>query len=160
LKPLLLATALVLWAAASFAGAALLASQLPRRWGFAAAPLCLCVLVALPLVDEARAKTRFRALCQERAQVRLGPAHAEGQPVRAGGREVIAHALGPLLAQETRTTFLAAGGIAYDYSTLTAEPGWFAGLLALGTPMLFSRTCAPPELRAFLQRQLVALPAD
>lgn len=161
---LLLVGALLLWTSVSAVGAALAAAWLPRRWGFTVAPLLLTVLAALPMLDEARAKIRFRALCQERAHVRTASSHVDGQPTATAAHGVAVHALGPLLAIETITTLRTPAGLAaYDYSTLSAQPGWFVRSLAAVVrqrPMLFAHACQPTYLADFLRRQEALPPED
>lgn len=161
MESLSLAAALLAWTVGSFIVAGWAASAMPARWGFLAAPLAVMLLVALPLMDEARAKVRFRALCQDRAQLRLAPGFAPGQAVSEGRREVVVHDVGSLIAVETVSTFHdqhSSGAPAFDYSRLAVQPGWFVSTLveAVGLhPLLFERTCEPSQLKEFISRQEV-----
>ena len=114
-------------------------------------------LLVAPLADELIGKQQFESLCKKYAVQVIDEQHAPNARVESVGGSGDWYAAGtavririqPWTYQDTTTQKVVA-----SYHTLHAEGGWFIRTLGISetrSPLLFSRSCAPPDERAFLK---------
>lgn len=115
-------------------------------------------LLVLPVADELVGKQQFDSLCKKYAVQVIDEQHAPNSRVESVGGSGDWYAAGtavririqPWIYQDTTTQKVVA-----SYHTLHAEGGWLIRALGISetrSPLLFSRSCAPPDERAFLKK--------
>lgn len=116
------------------------------------------VLLLLPVADEVIGKQQFDCLCEKYAVQVIDEQNALNSRVESvGGRDdwyavgtVIRIRIQPWIYQDIMTR-----KILVSYHTLHAEGGWLIRSLGISettSPLLFNRSCAPPDERAFLEK--------
>ena len=125
------------------------------------AMICLLlfpVLLVFPVADELVGKQQFDSLCAKYAVQVIDEKNAPNSHVKSVGGSGDWYAAGtavririqPWIYQSITTQRVVA-----SYHTLHAEGGWLIralGISETGSPILFSRSCAPSDERAFLKK--------
>ncbi|MFM9917893.1 MAG: hypothetical protein ACKVOX_18995 [Rhizobacter sp.] len=116
------------------------------------------VLLVLPVADELVGKQQFDSLCTKYAVQVIDEQNAPNSRVKSVGGSGDWYAAGtavririqPWIYQDITTQNVVA-----SYHTLHAEGGWLIRALGISetrSPLLFSRSCAPPDERSFLKK--------
>jgi hypothetical protein len=127
------------------------------RWVVPLSALLFLVLLPMPVIDEIIGGFQFRALCKRYAVQTIDEQNVRGaRVVSVGGRDgwdapdtVIPVRIQPWIYQDATTQ-----KVLISYHTLHAEGGVLIRTLGISetrSPLLFSRSCAPPNERAFIK---------
>ena len=115
------------------------------------------LLLVAPVTDELIGKQQFESLCKKYAVQKIDVQHARNARVESVGGDrdwyaawtAVRIRIQPWIYQDTKTQRVVA-----SYHTLHAEGGWLIRILGISeanSPLLFSRSCAPLDERAFLK---------